>query len=108
MIVTEKDLEKYRMICHICNRYMKVGQKYEKVTSHSKKEDSSTYRVYWKVVMDVNRYRIKYINGMHYVVDTKREDVIVSSGYHSVNSAETVCDKKNMNEDLCGMLNIKL
>lgn len=45
---------------------------------------------------------------MHYVVDTKNNEKIVSSGYYNSKSAEIVCDKKNMNDDLSGLITINL
>lgn len=56
----------------------------------------------------MDRYRVKWIDSKHYVVDTKRDETIVSSGYHNQDNAEIVCDKKNMNDDLCGIINMKL
>jgi len=56
----------------------------------------------------MNRYKVKWTDGFHYVIDTKNNDKIVSSGYHSSKSAEIVCDKKNMNNDLGCMLNMNL
>jgi hypothetical protein len=38
MIVTEKDLEKHPMICYSCDKLIEVGQKYEKITTHSKQK----------------------------------------------------------------------
>lgn len=55
----------------------------------------------------MDKYKVKWINGMHYVIDTLREDKITSSGYHNENSAKTVCDKLNMADDMNGIVIIK-
>jgi hypothetical protein len=56
----------------------------------------------------MNRYQVKWIDGFHYVIDTKKKDFIVSSGYYCSKNAEIVCDKKNIGEDLSGFININL
>lgn len=38
MIVTEKDLEKKTLMCHICNKPLEVGDRYEEITTHSKRK----------------------------------------------------------------------
>lgn len=56
----------------------------------------------------MNRYKVKCLEGFHYVVDTKRNDSIVSSGYYNDENAKTVCDRKNMVDDLNVIINMKL
>lgn len=38
MIATEKEVEKNLMTCHVCYEAIKVGESYEKITTHSKKK----------------------------------------------------------------------
>ena len=38
MIVTENDIEKKMLICYVCNKLLEVGDRYEKITTHSKKK----------------------------------------------------------------------
>ncbi|MDF2882205.1 MAG: hypothetical protein K0R54_2762 [Clostridiaceae bacterium] len=59
-------------------------------------------------MIKTDRYKVKCIDGLHYVIDTKKNDTIVSSGYYNEESVKTVCDKKNVISDLSGYINIKL
>ena len=38
MIVTENDIEEKMLICYTCNKPLNVGDRYEKITTYSKKE----------------------------------------------------------------------
>ena len=51
----------------------------------------------------MDRYKIKYDDGKHYVIDTLCDDKIVSSGYYEQKMAEKYCDRMNFKEDTAGM-----
>lgn len=54
----------------------------------------------------MDRYRVKRYDDMYYVIDTKNDFKLSSSGYYQEQTAQIVCDKKNMQEDLSKIITV--